>query len=210
MSNYFTELAKINVSDHVEKKGKFSYLSWTFAVNELRKNHPDATWNVERFDGKPFMQTELGYFVEVSVTVNDIKLSQIHPVLDNRNNPIEKPSPFNINTSIQRCLVKAIALHGLGLYIYAGEDLPTEYELISSEQVGTIRKKALEFAKMRGRTEQDLYRSMSITDVTKLSSEQAKQVIKKIDGFIQTAQQEKGDTDDVQTDSEAEPQKTST
>ena len=63
-------------------------------------------------------------FVEVAVTVQGITLSQIHPVLDSRNRPLTAPNAFDINTSIQRCLVKAIALHGLGLYIYAGEDLP--------------------------------------------------------------------------------------
>jgi hypothetical protein len=68
--------------------------------------------------------TDLGVFVEVAVTVQGICLSQIHPVLDSRNRPILAPTAFDINTSIQRCLVKAIALHGLGLYIYAGEDLP--------------------------------------------------------------------------------------
>lgn len=124
--NYYAELSKIDVSEHVEKKGKFSYLSWAWAVDQLRKQHPDATWEVIRFNGVPFMQTECGYFVEVAVTVNGITLSQIHPVLDNFNKPIAKPNSFQINTSIQRCLVKAIALHGLGLYIYAGEDLPME------------------------------------------------------------------------------------
>ncbi|MFD1990059.1 DUF1071 domain-containing protein [Paenibacillus nicotianae] len=126
--NYFNELSKINVNDHVEKKGKFSYLSWAWAVDVLRKKHPTATWEVIRFEGMPFMQTPLGYFVEVAVTVEGITLSQIHPVLDNQNKPIEKPNTFQINTSIQRCLVKAIALHGLGLYIYSGEDLPPDPE----------------------------------------------------------------------------------
>lgn len=77
-----------------------------------------------RFDGKPYLLCEAGVFVEVAVTVQGITLSQIHPVLDGRNRPIPEPTAFEINTSIQRCLVKAIALHGLGLYIYAGEDLP--------------------------------------------------------------------------------------
>jgi hypothetical protein len=125
-TNYFAELSKIDVSEHIEKKGRFSYLSWAWAVDQLRKKHPDATWEVMRFNGMPFMQTECGYFVEVAVTVNGITLSQIHPVLNNQNKPIQKPNSFEINTSIQRCLVKAIALHGLGLYIYAGEDLPME------------------------------------------------------------------------------------
>lgn len=124
--NYFVVLSAVDVKGHIEKKGQFSYLSWPFAVAELKKRHPDATWEVLRFDGKPFLQTDNGYFVEVAVTVNGITHSQIHPVLDSRNKPILAPSPFDINTSIQRCLVKAIALHGLGLYIYAGEDLPID------------------------------------------------------------------------------------
>lgn len=126
--NYFEKLAKINVNEHVEKKGKFSYLSWAWAVDVLRKEDPTATWEVIRFNGMPFMETKYGIFVEVAVTVQGITLSQIHPVLDNNNKPIAQPNSFQINTSIQRALVKAIALHGLGLYIYAGEDLPEQTE----------------------------------------------------------------------------------
>ena len=123
--NYFARLNAINVSEHIEKKGGFSYLSWPFAVAQLRLADPAATWEVRRFDGLPYMNTDAGVFVEVAVTVQGITLSQIHPVLDGRNRPILAPTVFDINTSIQRCLVKAIALHGLGLYVYAGEDLPT-------------------------------------------------------------------------------------
>jgi hypothetical protein len=122
--NYFSELYKVDVSKHIEKKGKFSYVSWPFAVAELKKRHPDATWEVCRFDGAPFMSTNAGVFVEVAVTVNGCTLSQIHPVLNGQNRPIAQPNAFDINTSIQRALVKAIALHGLGLFVYAGEDLP--------------------------------------------------------------------------------------
>jgi hypothetical protein len=141
-TNYFTELASIDYEGHVEKKGEF------------------AVWEVKRFDGKPYMQTDCGYFVEVAVSVNGITLSQIHPVLDNRNRPITEPNAFQINTSIQRCLVKAIALHGLGLYIYAGEDLPNgvEPDKISEQQylelndlmtaTNTDRKKFAEYFKV--------------------------------------------------------------
>ncbi|NMM13185.1 MAG: DUF1071 domain-containing protein [Rhodoferax sp.] len=122
--NYFARLNAINVSDHLERKGGFSYLSWPYAVSQLRLADPSATWVVCRFDGKPYLLCEAGVFVEVAVTVQGITLSQIHPVLDSRNRPIPAPTAFDINTSIQRCLVKAIALHGLGLYVYAGEDLP--------------------------------------------------------------------------------------
>ena len=122
--NYFARLSAINVNEHVEKKGGFSYLSWPYAVAQLRLADASATWEVRRFDGLPYLATEAGVFVEVAVTVNGVTLSQIHPVLDGRNRPLLAPSAFDINSSLQRCLVKAIALHGLGLYIYAGEDLP--------------------------------------------------------------------------------------
>jgi hypothetical protein len=122
--NYFVELSKINVNEHVERKGQFSYLSWPFAVSQLRQFDPVATWQVLRFDGLPYLNTEAGCFVEVAVCVKGVSLSQIHPVLDSKNRPILAPTAFDINTSIQRCLVKAIALHGLGLYLYSGEDLP--------------------------------------------------------------------------------------
>ena len=122
--NTFRTLFQIDVAKFVEMKGQFSYLSWPFAVAQLRLADPTACWEVRRFDGLPYLSTELGFFVEVAVTVQGVTLSQIHPVLDGRNRPILAPTAFDINTSLQRCLVKAIALHGLGLYIYAGEDLP--------------------------------------------------------------------------------------
>jgi len=120
----FAQLYGVNVNEFVEKKGGFSYLSWPYAVAQLRLANPLATWEVRRFNGLPFLVTDAGVFVEVAVTVHGVTLSQIHPVLDSRNRPLMAPSSFEINTSLQRCLVKAIALHGLGLYIYAGEDLP--------------------------------------------------------------------------------------
>ena len=131
----FDELNKIDVSKYVEKKGNFNYLSWAYAVRELKKVCPDATWGVIKAeDGSPFMQTACGYFVEVWGEVEGCRLSQVHPVLDNRNKPIESPNSFHINTSIQRALAKAIALHGLGLYIFAGEDLP-EPDKLTSKQI---------------------------------------------------------------------------
>jgi len=123
----FEKLKGIDVKDHVEKKGKFDYLSWPHAVNYLLEQCPEATWEVKKADdGKPYIITPAGPFVEVSVTVDGVTRTQIHPVLDSRNAVIHEPNAFDINTSIQRCLVKAIALHGLGLSVYAGEDLPND------------------------------------------------------------------------------------
>lgn len=136
MDNYFADLNQRNVSEHLERKGDFSYLSWPFAVAQLRMADVTATWEVRRFDGLPYLKTETGYFVEVAVTVQGVTLSQIHPVLDGKNRPLAEPSAFDINTSIQRCLVKAIALHGLGLYVYAGEDLPSGEERSTAPAAG--------------------------------------------------------------------------
>jgi hypothetical protein len=77
--NSFARLAGINVSEHIEKKGGFSYLSWPFAVAQLRLAEPSASWEVRRFDGLPYLATEAGVFVEVAVTVQGVTLSQIPP-----------------------------------------------------------------------------------------------------------------------------------
>jgi hypothetical protein len=119
----FSRLAAVDVSPLLEKKGPFSYLSWAHAVHELRKVAPGATWEVKRWNGLPYLATDSGVYVEVAVTVDGITLAQLHPCLDAKNRPILAPTSFEINASIQRCLVKAIALHGLGLSVYAGEDV---------------------------------------------------------------------------------------
>jgi hypothetical protein len=90
-TNTFRSLFQIDVSKYVEMKGQFSYLSWPFAVAQLRLADPNAFWEVRRFDGLPYLNTELGYFVEVAVTVQGVTLSQIHPVLDHKNRPILAP-----------------------------------------------------------------------------------------------------------------------
>ena len=134
-TNYFTELDRVDVTQHIEKKGKFSYLSWAYAVRELKKRHPSATWTVHEYgEGRlPYVKSECGFFVKVTVTVDGIDATQVHPVLDHKNNTVNTPNAFQINTSIQRCLAKAIALHGLGIHLYAGEDLPPSPPL-SEEQ----------------------------------------------------------------------------
>ena len=144
-NNVFETLDKVDVSKRTEKKGNFTYLSWAWAVRELLKVAPDATWEVHEYDRhmgegfgyerQPYMNTDAGCFVKVTLTVNGIDRTQVHPVLDNRNKTVDKPNAFQINTSIQRCLAKAIALHGLGLYIFAGEDLPGEPERLNDDQV---------------------------------------------------------------------------
>jgi hypothetical protein len=120
MSKY-SELRMIDVSSKIEKKNNLSYLSWAWAVDTLLQHDPMATWTY----GQPVL---FGESVMVFCTVNAFGKSMTSqlPVMDFRNKAIPNPDAFAVNTAMQRCLAKAIALHGLGLYIYAGEDLPQE------------------------------------------------------------------------------------
>jgi len=118
-------LAK-NVNDHLEKKNGLSYLSWAWAWAEALKADADATYRVEMFDGKCFMDINGTAMVFVTVTIFKKPMTCQLPVMDYRNKAIPNPDAFAVNTAIMRCMTKALALHGLSLYIYAGEDLPEE------------------------------------------------------------------------------------
>ena len=117
----YAELRKVNVNDHIEKKNGLSYLSWAWAVDTLLQNDATATWEY----GEP---KQFGETLMVFCTVNAFGKSMTAqlPVMDYRNKAIPNPDAMAVNTAMQRCLAKAIALHGLGLYIYAGEDLPED------------------------------------------------------------------------------------
>jgi hypothetical protein len=117
----FLELRKINVNEHTEKKGKFTYLSWSWAVDQLLQQDPTATWTY----GDPVYFAET-LMVFCSVTAFGKTMTAQMPVINNQNKAIQNPDAMAVNTAMQRCLVKAIALHGLALYIYSGEDLPDE------------------------------------------------------------------------------------
>jgi hypothetical protein len=144
----FETLNKINVNEFKEKKGNYDYLSWSDAVQYVLSEFPDATWETHEFDvpmnkGEdfgwhkcPYMITDSGCFVKVSVTIEGITRTEVHAVMDNYNKAIKEPTATQINNSIKRCLVKCFALFGLGLYIYRGEDLPEDDkpQEISKEQ----------------------------------------------------------------------------
>lgn len=120
-----SELLKINVNDHTERKGNLTYLSWAWAWAEVLKIDSAASWVAHEWADRPAMFLPDGSaMVKVSVTIKGDTKSCVLPVMDNRNRAIQNPDAFAINTAIMRCLAKAIAMHGLGLYIYAGEDLP--------------------------------------------------------------------------------------
>ena len=128
-NNYFIELNSVNVNDKTEKKNGLTYLAWAYAWGELKKRYPNATYKI--YENK----NEWNYFtdgrtcwVKTSVTVEGIEHIETLAVMNNRNTaiPFDSVTSTDIGKSIQRCLTKACARHGLGLYVYAGEDLPDQ------------------------------------------------------------------------------------
>ena len=164
--NYFTELYSLNVNENVEKKEGLSYLSWSWAVAEILKKYPDMTYEILRFENNlPYTYDEkTGYMVFTKVTIEGITREMWLPVMDSKNKAmldheytyevknwktgeiVEKTvapaTMFDINKTIMRCLTKNFAMFGLGLYIYAGEDLPEEEQnkKITEEQIKQIKK----------------------------------------------------------------------
>jgi hypothetical protein len=153
------DLLKINVNDHTEKKNGLTYLSWAWAWAEVLKADPDATFEVQLFDRAD--GTQMAYMdvngtgmVWVTVAMFGKPMTCFLPVMDYRNKPIPNPDAFAVNTAIMRCMTKEVALHGLGLYIYAGEDLP-ETSSLEATTMGELTKKedAPKYEKIIAKTE---------------------------------------------------------
>lgn len=139
----FEELLQLNVNDKVEKKNGLSYLSWSYAVAEFTKAYPDFKYEIKTFNNLPYMYDEnTGYMVFTSITADGQTKEMFLPVMDNNNKAMKnKPytyktsygektvasaTMFDVNKAIMRCLVKNMAMFGLGLYIYNGDDLPEQ------------------------------------------------------------------------------------
>lgn len=131
----FNELKKINVNEHTEKKGSLTYLSWAWAVEQLLTNDPSATWEYK--EPKQFGDTLM---VFCTVTAFGKSMTAQLPVLDYKNKAVINPDAMAVNTAMQRCLAKAIALHGIGLYIYAGEDTPKEEPTLQDDIDDVIKQ----------------------------------------------------------------------
>ena len=161
----FEELNAINVNDKTEKKKsgstELTYLSWTWAWAEVKKRYPDAHYEIMMHDGLPYVYDEnTGYMVFTTVTIDGISHMMWLPVMDGANRAmkskpytystkyngektVEAATMFDVNKTIMRCLVKNLAMFGLGLYIYAGEDLP-ETEAEEQKTAQEVAKKKLE------------------------------------------------------------------
>lgn len=129
MENYFTKLYDINVNGKTEKKNGLTYLSWAWAWAEVKKLHPDATYTIyENAQGFNYHTDGNTCWVKTGVTINGLEHIEYLPVMDLRNKsiPAGNVTSFDVNKAIQRSLTKAVARHGLGLYLYIGEDAPEE------------------------------------------------------------------------------------
>ena len=156
--NYFLDLYNVNVKDKTKEKNGLTYLSWASAWAEVKKAHPDASFKyheqVISYDenGNPWL-TRYWFddgktaWVKVSVTINNITHTEILPIMDFKNKPIlaENVTSMDANKALKRCLTKCCGLHGIGLYIYRGEDLPEETKesnALQTDVMELIQKKS--------------------------------------------------------------------
>ena len=219
MDNYFNDLYAVNVNGHTEKKNNLTYLSWAWAWGEIKKRHPDATYTVyENADGWNYHTDGRTCWVKTGVTVNGIEHIEYLPVMDYKNKsiPVENVTSYDVNKSIQRSLTKACARHGLGLYIYAGEDLPEEDENATKKpkadsSAEKIDRKALnltinalmgEFAKFRGKSigevENALMRQISAPEgmsLETISDSLAERAKTQIAVWLKAAKEQNNETD---------------
>lgn len=192
----FEKLVQLDVSNRTEEKNGLTYLSWAWAWQEFKLKCPDATYSIKTFLDetgieKPYLRDRYGIMVFTSITAKGITYEMWLPVMDgankamkdepytykvktNKGETLEKTvaaaTMFDINKTIMRCLVKNIAMFGLGLYIYAGEDLPAELEF-------PIGEKQIEIIKSLGVNEPNVCKRYNISDISELTAKQADFVI---------------------------------
>ena len=178
--NYFETLYNIDVNDKVEKKQNLSYLSWAFAWAEVKKIHPTANYIIyEREGGINYFTDGKTCWVKTGVIINGIEHIEYLPVMDNRNKsiPLGNVTSFDVNKTIQRSLTKACARHGLGLYIYAGEDLPEELaedqKLLTGEQL----KKVIELGQQNKEKAKSVLTNLKVINIRTMTRKQAQDFI---------------------------------
>jgi len=190
MSAVFETLNAINVGDKIEKKGRFSYLSWAWAWAEVKKRFPDVNYTVYKNDnGWNYHTDGKTAWVEVGVTIDGIEYIEMLPIMNNNNAslPLESINSFVVNKSIKRCLTKALAFHGLGLYIYAGEDLPEDENEKKTESKSAIKNEelasdelVLEFSKVLSNEQKKaVFEKYKIEKVQDLPAKTVRQLIER-------------------------------
>lgn len=156
------ELLKVNVSKFTEKKQGLTYLSWSHAWAHALRADPAANFHVHTFEGKPYMNVNGTGMVWVGVTMGGITRTCWLPIMDHRNKVMADPDAFQVNTAIMRCLTKCLGMFGLGLNIYAGEDLPLEFD--EDEEKPKAQKKEEPKAEKPKASEADKERLVMMAD----------------------------------------------
>ena len=172
--NYFEKLNAVNVNEHTEKKNGLTYLSWAWAWGEVKKVHPDASYTIyENADGWFYHTDGKTAWVKTGVTVEGIEHIEYLPVMDYRNKsiPVDNITSFDVNKAIQRSLTKACARHGLGLYIYAGEDLPEEATVQTAMTREELLTKIDALMLSKGVSKEQVLEVGKVNDIAELDNE---------------------------------------
>lgn len=179
----YQTLFDINVNKHVENKNGLNYLSWAIAWGEVKQRYPMATYRIYETEGGCIYFTDgRTCWVKTGVTINALEHIEYLPVMDHKNRSIslENVTSFDVNKSIQRSLTKALARHGLGLYIYAGEDLPSiEIEKIKPSEA-KILKKILHELPDGEKLNQGILKAYKVNDFRELSVKQYAEILDKL------------------------------
>ena len=204
--NIFENLFKLNVNEQVEKKNGLNYLSWVYSWAEVKKRYPEATYEVKRFGENqlPYVYDEnTGYMVFTTVTIEGLTHEMWLPVMDGankamKNKPytydtrykkgvvVEAATMFDINKTIMRCLAKNLAMFGLGLYIYAGEDLP-ESEVLSKNTRNQINAQITEYSNISNKQVSEIVKELKGVvkkDIREINENEAKTILTYLQGKI--------------------------
>lgn len=196
MSSVFEKLNNANVNGHTEEKNGLTYLSWAWAWAEVKKAYPDANYTIEKFNGLPYVYDEnTGYMVYTTVTIEGITHEMWLPVMDGANKAMkakayeyqtkygkktcEAATMFDVNKTIMRCLVKNLAMFGLGLYIYAGEDLPESEQAVYPSREEMLKEVSAKYPEGSDNLEALLH-AFNIDSLDKLSDAQLQAAYNKV------------------------------
>ena len=195
----FETLNKINVNDKTEQKNGLTYLSWAWAWGETKKVYPEATYTIyENNDGWNYFTDGRTCWVKTGVTIEGLEHIEYLPVMDYRNKSItiDNVTSFDVNKAIQRSLTKALARHGLGLYIYAGEDLPDgeEEPKVNGAIINTIASLVAKYAEIKNGNADELLKyylnKYKVQTVSELTMAQGTLISKELNNLIERSKKQ--------------------
>ena len=177
---HFKTLNALDVNEKTEKKGGLTYLSWAWAWSETKKHYPNAKYEImKNQEGLPMFGNEkIGYMVYTTVTIDEITHEMWLPVMDFKNKSMMNPTTFDVNKAVMRCLTKNLAMFGLGLYIYAGEDLPEGEETTIPKEYTKMNTLLKECGWDREKPTAGICKKYNVKQLRELSETQMQEIIK--------------------------------